>query len=153
MVMALGWVSCANAASNVTVTISGTVQATPPCVINDGRPLTAPFGDVQIAKIDGNYGITTIEYTLVCSRPVTNEVRMQVRGNGTWLTSLLAVPGIPELGIALRKDGAALAINTWANFDSRTRPVLQAVLVKRAQDSDIKTGTFSASATLVVDYR
>lgn len=154
MVMALGWVASANAASEVTVTISGTVLATPPCVINSDRLITAAFGDVQTRLIDGSYKTITIPYTLECSRPVNNEVRMQVRGTGAgFMTSLLAVPGNTDLGIALKKDGSALALNTWANFDARTKPVLQAVLSKRAADSDIKNGTLSASATLVVEYR
>lgn len=154
MVMALGCVSSVNAAPAITVTISGTVLANPPCVINNDRLISAPFGDVQTNDIDGSYKTITIPYSLDCSRAVTNEVRMQVKGSGTWFQpNLLAVPGNSELGIGLKKDGAALAINTWANFDGSKRPVLQAVLTKRAQSSEIKNGTFSASATLIVEYR
>lgn len=153
MAVALGYGVTASAA-DMTVTISGTVMAGIPCVINNERPITAPFGDVQIADIDGRYKTITIGYTLDCSRAVTNEVRMQVRGNPTWfLPGLLAVPGNSELGIALKKDGAALALNTWADFDASKKPVLQAVLTKRAQNSDIVSGAFSASATMVVEYR
>lgn len=153
MVVALGYGLPANAA-DTTVTISGTVMASIPCVINNDRPITAPFGDVQIADIDGRYKTITIGYTLDCSRAVTNEVRMQVRGNPTWfLWDSLAVPGNSELGIALKKDGAAFALNTWADFDVSKKPVLQAVLIKRAQNSEIVSGGFSASATMVVEYR
>lgn len=154
MVMALGCASSVNAAREVTVTISGTVQGSPPCVINNDRLITAPFGDVQINDIDGRYKTITIPYSLDCSRAVTNQVRMQVKGNGTWfLPGLLAVPGNTELGIRLKKDGAALAIDTWTNFDGSKQPVLQAVLTKRAESSEIKNGTFSASATLLVEYQ
>ena len=154
MVMALGCVSSVNAAPEVTVTISGTVLASPPCVINGDRLISASFGDVQVDDIDGSYKTITIPYSLDCSRAVRNEVRMQVKGNPAgFLSSLLAVPGNTELGIALKKDGAPFAINTWSNFDASKRPVLQAVLTKRAQNSEIKNGTFSASATLMVDYR
>lgn len=153
MAVALGFALSANA-SQTTVTISGTVMASIPCVINNEQPITASFGDVQIADIDGVYKTITVNYTLDCARAVTNEVRMQVRGNGTWfLPDLLAVPGNGELGIALKKDGSSLALNTWAAFDTSKTPVLQAVLVKKSQDSDIVNGTFSASATMVVEYR
>ena len=155
MVLALGCVAAASATpTQVYVSIKGTVWSRFPCVINSGRPITASFGDVQIADIDGVYKTITVNYTLDCARAVTNEVRMQVRGNGTWfLPDLLAVPGNGELGIALKKDGSPLALNTWAAFDTSKTPVLQAVLVKKSQDSDIVNGTFSASATMVVEYR
>lgn len=153
MTVATGCALSANA-SQTTVTIRGTVMAGIPCVINNERPITAPFGDVQIADIDGTYKTITINYSLDCSRAVTNEVRMQIRGTGTWfLPALLAVPGNSELGIAIKKDGSALAVNTWENFDASKKPVLQAVLTKRAQGSEIVNGTFSASATMVVEYR
>lgn len=149
----LGCALSANAAQT-TVTISGNVMAGIPCVINNEKPITARFGDVQIADIDGVYKTITIDYTLDCSRAVRNEVRMQVRGNATWfLSGLLAVPGNSELGIALKKDGVALALNTWADFDASKKPLLQAVLKKRAQGSEIVSGAFSTSATMVVEYR
>ena len=154
IVIALGCVTSANSAPQVTVTISGTVQASPPCVINNDRLISASFGDVQTDDIDGSYRTITIPFVLDCSLAVANEVHMQVKGNGTWfLPSLLAVPGNTELGIALKKDGAALAINTWSDFNASKRPELQAVLTKRAQSSEIKNGTFSSSATLMVEYR
>ncbi|SDU99606.1 Pilin (type 1 fimbria component protein) [Pseudomonas mucidolens] len=141
------------AAEQQVVTIKGVVYAAIPCVINNNKPFTQPFGDVQTAGIDGYYKTITLDYSLDCSRSTTNELRMQVRGNDAGFdTSLLLVPGYDNLGVALKKDGTRLAINTWSDFDTNKKPVLQAVLVKR-QNSDIKAGVFKASATLVVDYR
>lgn len=146
--------SLASMAENMEMRFYGNLLEGPPCEINSGRLITVAFGDVQTARIDGSYKTITIPYTLDCSRAVTNAVRMQVSGAGaSFKSSLLAIPGNAELGIALKKDGAAFAINTWADFDGGTRPVLQAVLSKRAADSEIKGGALSASATLVVEYR
>ena len=155
LVMALGWVASANAASEVTVTISGTVLATPPCVINSDRMITAAFGDVQTRLIDGSYKTITIPYDLDCSGAATNQVRMQVRSFQLpwWLPGSMLVEGNNELAITFIKDGSAFAINTWANFDTNKKPVLQAVLSKMSPDSEIIEGTFSASATLMVEYR
>lgn len=155
MVLALGGGSFANAASNVTVTISGTVQAISPCVINNERPITASFGDVLIENIDGSYKTITIPYDLDCSGAATNQVRMQVRSFQLpwWLPGSMLVEGNNELAITFIKDGSAFAINTWANFDTNKKPVLQAVLSKMSPDSEIIEGTFSASATLMVEYR
>lgn len=151
LAMLLGSASMAFAETRV-VTIKGVVHAAIPCVINKNSPISAPFGDVQIAGIDGHYKTITLEYTLDCRRSATNELRMQVRGTPAYDPALLGIPGYDNLGIALEKDGGRLALNTWADFDTRKQPVLKAVLVKRA-NSEIKTGTFKAGATLVVDYR
>ena len=153
MVIALGCAASANSASQVTVTIAGTVMASPPCVINSDRLITAPFGDVKIDEIDGSYKTITIPYSLDCARARTNEVRMRIRGNASYQPYLLAVPGNPDLGIALKKDGVDLALENWADFDTNKTPLLQAVLVKKRLDSEIQTGAFSANATLVVEYR
>lgn len=156
MVLALGCVAAASATpTQVYVSIKGTVWSRFPCVINSGRPITASFGDVQSNEIDGVYKTITIEYSLDCSRSTTNEVRMQVHGNGTsFAPSVLAIPGNPEVGISFLKDSVKLAINTWIDFDASSKPLLQAVLVTQSSSGNrINYGAFSASATLVVDYR
>ncbi|MCO7634955.1 fimbrial protein [Pseudomonas guariconensis] len=134
------------------LTIKGVVYAAIPCVINKNAPISAPFNDVQIASIDGQYKTISIDYSLECSRSATNELRMQVRGNPAFDPTTLKIPGFDNIGIALKKDGQRWALNSWSNFDTRKQPVLQAVLVKR-DASEIKAGAFKASATLVVDYR
>ncbi|MGL5998998.1 MAG: fimbrial protein [Pseudomonas proteolytica] len=152
LAMMLGCASMTYATEQQVVTINGVVYAAIPCVINKNAPISGPFGDVQTAGIDGTYKTITLEYALDCSRSATNELRMQVRGDPAFDPSLLMVREHDNLGIAIKKDGARLAVNTWADFDTRNQPVLQAVLIKR-ENSEIKAGTFNASATLVVDYR
>lgn len=134
------------------VSIEGVIHAAIPCVINRNAPISAPFNDVQIAGIDGQYKIISIDYSLDCSRSATNELRIQVRGNPAFDRTMLQIPGYDNIAIALKKDGDRWALNTWSNFDTRKQPVLQAVLVK-LDASEIKAGAFKASATLVVDYR
>ncbi|MGE8466551.1 fimbrial protein [Pseudomonas capeferrum] len=141
-----------HADEQVVVKIEGVVYAAIPCVINKNAPITGPFGDVQTAGIDGTYKTITLDYALDCSRSATNELRIQVRGTPAFDPALLVVRGYDNLGIALKKDGAPLALNTWADFDTRKQPVIQAVLVKR-ENSEVQAGKLNASATLVVDYR
>ncbi|WP_442108149.1 fimbrial protein [Pseudomonas sp. NUPR-001] len=152
LAMLLAGASSNEAAEPHVLTIEGVVYAAIPCVINRNAPISAPFGDVQTARIDGAYKTITLEYTLDCSRAATNELRMQVRGNAAFDPQLLVVRGYDNLGIALKKDGAPLALNTWADFDTRKQPMLQAVLVKR-ENSEVQAGSLNASATLVVDVR
>jgi type 1 fimbria pilin len=153
LLLLLGCASPAHSTEQQVVTIKGTVFAAIPCVINNNKPIGAPFGDVQTAGIDGYYKTITLTYSLDCSRSASNELRMLVRGDDAGFdATVLGVPGHENLGIALKKDGNWLAINTWTDFDTNKQPLLQAVLVKR-ENSQIKAGAFSASATLVVDYR
>lgn len=134
---------------------TATLLTGPPCVINSGRLISVSFGDVQTSLIDGTYKTLTIPYTLDCAGAGTNLVRMQVSGNGaSFADSVLAIPGNPEVGIRLLKDGSRLALNTWADFNTSKKPLLEAVLApKYTSDSTVKAGAFSASATLMVDYR
>ncbi|MGX1021966.1 type 1 fimbria pilin [Pseudomonas sp. Y3 TE3536] len=152
LAMLLGCAPISHAEEQMVVTIEGVVYAAIPCVINKNAPITGPFGDVQTAGIDGTYKTITLDYSLDCSRSATNELRIQVRGTPAFDPELLVVRGYDNLGIALKKDGAPLALNTWADFDTRKQPVLQAVLVKR-ENSEVQAGKLNASATLVVDYR
>ncbi|MGY3295660.1 type 1 fimbria pilin [Pseudomonas sp. TE6288] len=152
--IALLWgLSTVNADERKVLTIKGTVLASIPCVINADQPIDAAFGDVQTAFIDGVYKTITLDYTLDCKRAGTNQLRLQIKGSiAGFDPQLLLVPGRPGLGIALKKDNARLGVNTWSDFDSGKVPLLQAVLVKQP-GSDIESGAFKASATLVVDYR
>ncbi len=151
LALLLGCGPLAQAAEQL-LTIKGVIYAAIPCVINKNAPISAPFNDVQIAGIDGQYKTISIDYSLDCSRSATNELRMQVRGYPAFDPTTLEIPGYDNIGIALKKDGERWALNSWSNFDTRKQPVLQAVLVKR-DASEIKAGAFKASATLVVDYR
>ncbi|QPG61863.1 fimbrial protein [Pseudomonas sp. BIGb0427] len=135
------------------LTITATILARPPCVINDNQPITAPFGEVDTTAIDGSYNTINLSYSLNCSRAVKSELRMRVEGVGaTFDQTLLQVPSFNNLGIALKIAGQSYSLNTWHNFNANQPPSLQAVLVKR-QDSEIGGGSFSSAATLVVDYQ
>ena len=48
--------------------------------------------------------------------------------------------------------GIGRAARTWSDFDTDKQPLLQAVLVK-SNAGEVKAGSFSAGATLMVDYR
>jgi type 1 fimbria pilin len=135
------------------VTIRGYVIAEPPCVINNGMPIRARFGDVQIEHINGSYKTIPIEFVLKCNPTTTaNELRMQLVGVHAFDGLSLAIPGYSDVAIAITKDGRQWPITEWSNFDLRWQPVLKAVLVKR-YGRKIKPGEFTASATMVVDYR
>ncbi|MCE5979582.1 fimbrial protein [Pseudomonas sp. JR33AA] len=151
LTMLFGYASMSHAIDQV-VRIEGTVYAAIPCDINNGQPIMGRFDEVQTARIDGSYKTIDLTYQLDCRRATTNELRLQVQAEPAFDATLLKVPGQDNLGIAIKKDGARLPVNSWVDFNSGKTPKLQAVLVKRA-NSEIKAGPFRAGATLVVDYR
>jgi len=141
------------AANETVLTIAGSIYAAIPCVINGNRPITAAFGDVQTASIDGHYKTITLDYGLSCPNARENALRMQVSGSKAGFdNTVLAIPSHNNLGVALKMDGNKMAVGDWFDFDAQKPPVLQAVLVK-VKDADIKEGPFRSSATLLVDYR
>lgn len=134
------------------VNVTGSIYAAIPCIIQGNNTINVPFGDVQTTRIDGTYKTVDIVYGLNCSNASTNALRMRIHGNEAGFDGALAVPSHPNLGIAFKRDDIAVGVNQWFDFNAQKPPVLQAVPVKR-QGGTLQAGTFSAGATLVVDYR
>ncbi|MFK3763880.1 MULTISPECIES: fimbrial protein [Serratia] len=142
------------AESASTVTVSVTVLAPLPCVINESKPITVDFGDdVMTTRIDGNNYRVPVEYGLTCSStPVRNEMRLQIAGNAAGFDGRLLKTSVNGLGIALLRDGVRIPLNSWQNFTYPDLPRLEAVPVKQS-GSGLPTGEFTSSATLRVDYQ
>lgn len=137
----------------VRIQISGTIRAKVPCIINDNQPINIPFGDVQISRIDGNYKMAVIPYTLDCKRAGSYALKMKISGDGAdFNTDLLGIPTQSSLGIALKRGTASIALNDWFSLNPASPPTLQAVLVAHSTGK-ITGGEFSAAATMVVDYQ
>ncbi|MGN7975247.1 fimbrial protein [Serratia sp. 22264] len=135
------------------INISVTVMAPPPCVINGDQTIQVDFGqNVVISRIDGSNYLTTIDYTLECKGPSKNAMKMMIEGTGAGFDSDVLQTVKTDLGIALKQNGQPLRLNQWLNFTYPTRPVLQAVPVKKA-GANLPTGVFFAGATLKVDYQ
>ncbi|BEL77371.1 MULTISPECIES: fimbrial protein [Serratia] len=136
-----------------TLNVSVTVLAPLPCVVNGSKPIDVDFGpDVMTTRIDGNNYRTPIDYTLTCNEPANNAMRLQIVGAVAGFDSRLLQTDVDGLGIALLRDGVRLAPNTWQNFTFPTLPKLEAVPMKQAA-ATLRTGDFSAAATLRVDYQ
>lgn len=132
------------------LTISGEVYATPPCIINENRPINVPFGDVVIASIDGVYKTTSLVYSWTCKE--APGLRIKFSGNySTNIWPLLEVPEKDNLGIQIKVDDNPIEINTWLKINNFRQPRLEAVLVKK-KGGKIKPGPFRSSATLEIDY-
>lgn len=139
----------------MTIYISGSIKAAIPCVIKGSNTalIDVPFGDVQIAKIDGAYKTVPINYGLDCRRAMNHALRMRITGNAaSFNNKLLAVAGNDNLGIALKNGADSISRDQWFNFNPTMPPQLKAVLVK-GRGSSVAPGEFKTGATLVVDYQ
>ncbi|VTR20674.1 putative minor fimbrial subunit StfE [Serratia fonticola] len=65
-----------------TVTVKVTVVAPLPCMINDDRPIEVEFGDVMTTRVDGDNYKMPVNYTLSCTGPASNAMKLQVKGTG-----------------------------------------------------------------------
>lgn len=144
------WSLVQGAQADVNVTISGVVQAPPPCVINGGTTLTVPFGDaLQTTRIDGINYQRGVSYEVSCSNPSSNAMTLELKGTGAAFDAKTLATSKTDLGVKLFVDGADWPLNTAVKFTYPTLPDVQAVPVKRL-GSTLTGGSFSAVATLVV---
>jgi P pilus assembly protein, pilin FimA len=147
------WVACAGTGqAALTVNVTGVVVEGQ-CEINGGEAINVDFGsNLQARQIDGTSFIKNIEYTVVCENLVSNDLEMQFEGTGASFGDTYLATDREGLGIKLYIDGEAMPLNTWVAFTWPTLPVLQAAPVKD-ETGEVETGTFSASATLKIQYQ
>ena len=138
------------AQADINVTISGVVQAPPPCEINRGTTLTVPFGDALLTtRIDGINYQRGVPYEVSCNNPSSNAMTLELKGTGAAFDAKSLATSKADLGVKLFVDGADWPINTAVKFTYPTLPDVQAVPVKRL-GSTLTGGAFTAVATLVV---
>ncbi|AKG69580.1 TPA: fimbrial protein [Serratia fonticola] len=140
------------AAATATVTVKVTVVAPLPCMINDDRPIEVEFGDVMTTRVDGDNYKMPVNYTLSCTGPASNAMKLQVKGTGAAFDATVLQTKITGLGIELRHGDSKMAVNSWLNFTYPNKPELWAVPVKQA-GATLAGGEFSAGATMAVDYQ
>lgn len=137
------------------LTVKVTVLAPLPCEINGGKPIEVNFGDgLMTTRLDGANYRTEVKYSIRCTRPEKNGMKLQIAGTGAGFDSKLLKTNVNGLGIAFLKDDSRIALNSWQNFtfSASQAPKLEAVPVKQA-GATLPEGEFLASATLRVDYQ
>ncbi len=140
-------------AQPTTTTVTVTVLAPLPCEINGSKPIEVDFGDeVMTTRIDGNNYQERIDVPLSCNGQVHNAMRFQINGAPAGFDGRLLQTSVNGLGIALLRDGARFAPNSWQNFTYPDLPKLEAVPVRQSK-ATLPTGEFSAAATMRIDYQ
>lgn len=144
----------ATALPDIFVTITGTVIASAPCIINGERAIEVNFGsEVMVERVNGMNYRMPVNYTLDCRGATKNSLRLKIQGTpASFNGDMLATAERGNLGLLLSSGSQLLKINDWINFQYPTLPVLM-VAPSKQPGTDLTTGAFSASATMLVEYQ
>ncbi|HAT4913351.1 TPA: fimbrial protein [Serratia marcescens] len=134
------------------ITVSVTIVAPPPCIINDDRPIEVEFGDVMTTRVDGDNYKMPVNYTLLCAKASSNAMKLQVQGNVASFDGKVLQTNKAGLGVQLLQGDSKLAVNSWLNFTYPNAPALWAVPVKQSGVT-LTGGEFTAGATMKVAYQ
>ncbi|HHP7836340.1 MULTISPECIES: fimbrial protein [Serratia] len=135
------------------IRFSGVVTVPLPCVISGKQAIETHFGDALVTtQVNGDNYLKTVSYDLICRNNSSNSLRMKIQGNAADFNPQALQTNMHDLGIELRADGQPLLLNAWFNFTYPELPKLQAVPIKRL-GSTLPTGSFLATATMLVDYQ
>ncbi|RYM47675.1 fimbrial protein [Serratia proteamaculans] len=132
----------------------GTLNAPPPCTINNGEQVDVDFGDrVGVNKVDGQNYIQTVNYRISCEPGASGlAMGLKVTGSPTGFDAAALQTNITDLGLRLLQNGQAFTLNKRIDIDATNPPVLQAVPVKKP-GVELKAGVFAVTATLLADYQ
>lgn len=132
---------------NLTITVT---LMRPACIINDGQVINVKFDDnLLTTRIDGNSNKVLIDYR--ATNCPTRTLKLMIAGTPTTFDGDLLATSNADLGIKILNNASAQPLNSWKNFSGGVAPKLEAVLVKN-EDKVLKSGPFTAVATLMIDY-
>lgn len=136
----------------LTVNITGAVVEGV-CEINNGEEIRVDFANnLQRNQIDGLNFIRTLDYALSCEDLTSSDLEMQFEGTAASFNEAYLATDKSDLGIKLYINGDAMPLNTWVPFSWPEIPLLQAAPIKN-EAAEPGTGTFSASATIKIQYQ
>ncbi|EOL8944464.1 fimbrial protein [Cronobacter dublinensis] len=140
--------------NTATITVRVTVNSVP-CKVNNNQAIDVDFGNNVITSdvAKGAYE-KSVNYALDCSNAdAAKTLKMRIAGTGATFDSKVLKTNISTLGIKIKADGADFPLNTNLALASKSsKPALTALLVQQS-GAKLPTGSFSAGATMTVDYQ
>lgn len=132
----------------------GTLNAPPPCTINNGNQVDVDFGaTVGINNINGVNYLKPVNYTITCEKGAPDSsVMLTFSGTATDFDTSAVQTNVTGLGIRVLESGSPVTFDKPVPVNPVSPPVLQAVPVK-AENAALKEGDFEATATLRADYQ
>ncbi|CDG15004.1 fimbrial protein [Serratia marcescens subsp. marcescens Db11] len=156
LMISIGMLWGVNGNAATTATVKVTIMAPLPCTLNANKQINVDFGDeIMTTRIDSKEYRQPVNYELDCKGQTKNAMKLQIKGDGVvYDGSTVLRTSRDGLGIAFEQQqaGKRLPINSWVNFNYPNLIALYAVPVKKS-GTDLKTGEFTASAMLYVDYQ
>lgn len=137
------------------ISFHGTLVAPPACTISDGKTIEVEFRNVIIDDINGDNFRQEVPYTISCDPDIRDdawEMTLTWMGSQTSYDDAAIETDVTGLGIELQQNHQPFKLGTPLKINPENPPTLQAVPVK-ATNADLSDGTFSAYATLQVDYQ
>lgn len=138
--------------ANPLVTVNVTVQAPPPCTVNDEKPIEIEFHELLTTRIDGVRYRTPLNYTLSCDGAANNAMKIQLVGSSASFDNSLLQTSTPGLGIMLQRGEEQIPINNWVNFTYPEKPDLWAIPIKQ-KGATLTGGEFTAGALMKIDFQ
>ncbi|CAI1064645.1 MULTISPECIES: fimbrial protein [Serratia] len=132
----------------------GTLNKPPVCIISNGQKIDIDFGEkVGVNKVDGNNYLQKINYSLRCEPGVAGmALGLILSGPVSGFDKAALQTNMPDLAIRLQfQDGTPFELNKRVDITVASPPELYAVPIKRP-GRELKSGTFSVTATLLADY-
>lgn len=153
-VLSAGWISLAVAGyESRTITISMTVLNPPPCTINDGRTIEVDFGEIVTSDVLHDAISRPINLNLQCSSMSKNQLRLQIQGTPAKDYPDYLLVSYSPIAIKFTSNGQVLPINSWLNFSWPDAPELRVATFHKPSWGVQGGVSFSASATLRVEYQ
>ncbi|WP_244665759.1 fimbrial protein [Serratia marcescens] len=151
--LALMQTGAAQAAATADMVFYGTLNAPPPCTINNGQTVEVDFGDrVGVSKVDGKNYLQLINYRITCEQGGGGmALGLTLFGPVSGFDTAALQTNIPDLAHRILQNGQPLELNKRIDIAIDSPPMLQAVPVKRA-GAELPSGEFSVTATLLADY-
>lgn len=136
---------------------SGTLVASPSCIIENGERIDIDFGtNIASSKVDGVNYTQALNYTVTCQGGTSGAlVMLSLKGTASTFDNNAIQTSIDDLGIRVYKSGPPLtlfALNSSEQIDPASPPKLQVVPVKNP-GVKLKATVFEAWATLQADYQ
>lgn len=134
----------------------GTLLEHPPCEINRGQPIAIYFGVVGINKVDGDNYAQRFHIIYDCKGTSTDKILRYV-GTATAFDPAAVQSNISDFGIQLRHISPEGVITPFKVMSTLPIPADEssstfiATPVKKA-NAELQTGTFTAGATLQLEY-
>lgn len=146
------------AANSVNVNFKGNLIQNPPCEITgiDGNQITVDFSDMVIRKITGRTFIQEIKYKLTCDAPDNTGISLTMKGTTSNFNTSLLTTSNANLGISFYASENYYPIRVNVDpikFPNNSHDPIYANPVIKTGATNVATGSFTATATILAEYQ